>query len=152
MKNNVTIYTDGGCRGNGTENALGAYGIVLDDGQNRKEVKKAVRGTTNNVMELTAVIEALRLLKTPCNVTIYSDSAYVVNATNNKWISNWQMNGWRNSKKEPVANKELWLELIKVKSIHNVTFIKVKGHSDNKGNDRCDELVNEAMDEMEAKE
>ncbi|GLC29199.1 ribonuclease HI [Clostridium omnivorum] len=145
---NVTIYTDGACRGNGKENSIGAYGIVLMYNGVAKEVKKATIDTTNNIMELTAVIEALSMLKEPCEVKLYSDSAYVINAINQKWLENWQRNGWKNSSKEPVKNKELWVKLLEQLKYHKVQFIKVKGHSDNQYNNRCDALANEAMDEI----
>lgn len=145
---NVTIYTDGACRGNGKENSIGAYGIVLMYNDVTKEVKKATIDTTNNIMELTAVIEALGMLKEPCEVKLYSDSAYVINAINQKWLENWQRNGWKNSSKEPVKNKELWVKLLEQLKYHKVQFIKVKGHSDNPYNNRCDTLANEAMDEI----
>ncbi len=144
----IEIYTDGACRGNGKENTLGAYGIVFLYKDVVKEVKKAFRDTTNNIMELTAVIHALSTLKEPCEVKVYSDSAYVVNAINQKWLENWQKNGWKNSSKEPVKNRELWEKLLELLKIHKVDFIKVKGHADNKYNNRCDELANEAMDEL----
>lgn len=145
----VTIYTDGACRGNGQENTIGAFGIVFIYNGVTKEVKQAFRNTTNNIMELSAVIQALSMLKEPCEVEIFSDSAYVVNAINQKWIVNWQKNGWKNSSKEPVKNKELWQKLIELLEYHKVKFNKVKGHSDNPLNNRCDELANEAMDELE---
>lgn len=144
----VLIYTDGACRGNGKENTIGGFGIVFMYNEIQKEVKQAFRNTTNNIMELSAVIQALSMLKEPCRVKLHSDSAYVINAINQKWIDNWQKNGWKNSNKEPVKNKELWLKLIELINYHNVEFIKVKGHSDNKYNNRCDELANEAMDEL----
>ena len=96
-------------------------------------------------MELTAVIEALKLLKRPCNVNLYSDSAYVVIAFLQNWIFGWIKNGWKNSNKEDVKNKELWQELISLTKVHNVTFHKVKGHADNKYNNRCDELARNAI-------
>jgi ribonuclease HI len=145
---NVTIYTDGACRGNGKENSIGAYGIVLMYNGITKEVKKATIDTTNNIMELTAVIEALGMLKEPCEVELFSDSAYVINAINQKWIENWQRNGWKNSSKEPVKNKDLWVKLLELLKYHKVQFNKVKGHSDNPYNNRCDTLANEAMDEI----
>lgn len=144
----VIIYTDGACRGNGKENTIGGYGIVMMYNEHKKEIKRAVRNTTNNIMELTAVIEALLLLKEPCEAEVYSDSAYVVNAINNKWIESWLKNGWKTSSKDPVKNKELWEKLIELLDYHKVKFIKVKGHSDNEYNNRCDKLANEAMDEL----
>ncbi|ERI95653.1 ribonuclease HI [Clostridiales bacterium oral taxon 876 str. F0540] len=144
----VTIYTDGACRGNGKENTIGAFGIVFMYNGVKKEVKQAFRNTTNNIMELSAVIQALSMLKEPCEVKLYSDSAYVINAINQKWIDNWQRNGWKSASKEPVKNRELWEKLIGLLKYHKVQFIKVKGHSDNELNNRCDELANEAMDEL----
>lgn len=144
----VQIYTDGACRGNGKENTIGAYGIVFLYNNTKKEIKKSFRDTTNNIMELSAVIDALGMLKESCNVELFSDSAYVINAINQNWLKNWQKNGWKTASKEPVKNKELWEKLIKLIEMHEVKFIKVKGHSDNPLNNRCDELANEAMDEM----
>ncbi|MFA6940391.1 MAG: ribonuclease HI [Clostridiaceae bacterium] len=144
----VIIYTDGACRGNGKEDTIGGFGIVFIYNGNIKEIKESYKNTTNNKMELMAVIKALSLLKEPCSVSLYSDSAYVVNAVNSGWIESWQKNNWKNSKKEPVKNRELWEDLIKFLSIHRVTFIKVKGHSDNEYNNRCDKLANMAMDEV----
>ncbi|PRR77141.1 Ribonuclease H [Clostridium liquoris] len=144
----VIVYTDGACRGNGKENTVGGYGIVFIYNDAKKEIKKAVTNTTNNIMELTAVIEALSILKEPCEVELYSDSAYVVNAINNKWINSWLKNGWKTSSKEPVKNKELWEKLLDILKCHKVKFIKVRGHSDNEYNNRCDKLANEAMDEL----
>ena len=138
----VTIYTDGACSGNP---GPGGWGAILMYKDNKKEISGGKENTTNNVMELTAVIEALKLLKFPCKVNLYSDSAYVVNAFNQKWIYGWMKNGWKNSSKEPVKNKELWQELYQLTKIHEVTFIKVKGHSDNEYNNRCDELARNAI-------
>ena len=134
----VTIYTDGACSGNP---GPGGWGAVLMCNGNIKEISGYNKNTTNNIMEITAVIEALKLLKYECEVEIYSDSAYVVNAFNQKWIENWKKNNWKNSNKEEVKNKELWEELDKLVSKHKVKFIKVKGHADNKWNNRCDELA-----------
>ncbi|MBV1822223.1 ribonuclease HI, partial [Coprococcus sp. MSK.21.13] len=125
----VILYTDGACRGNGKESTIGGYGIVLIYKDVRKEIKKAFKNTTNNIMELSAVVEGLSLLKEPCDVEVYSDSAYVVNAINNKWIDSWLKNGWKTANKTPVKNKELWQQLIELLKKHKVKFIKVKGHS-----------------------
>lgn len=107
----------------------------------KKEISGGSNETTNNIMEITAVIEALKKLKRSCEVEVYSDSSYVVNSFNNGWIYNWIKNNWITSSKEPVKNKELWQELYDLTKIHQVTFIKVKGHSDNEFNNRCDELA-----------
>lgn len=138
----VTIYTDGACSGNP---GPGGWGSILMYKDNKKEISGGKKDTTNNVMELTAVIEGLKLLKFPCKVKLYSDSAYVVNAFNQKWIYGWLKNGWKNSSKEPVKNKELWQELYNLTKVHEVEFIKVKGHADNEYNNRCDELARNAI-------
>ena len=135
----VTIYTDGACSGNP---GPGGWGAVLIYNENKKEE------TTNNIMELTAVIEALKLLKYPCEVDLYSDSAYVVNSFKQGWIFNWQKNNWKTASKEPVKNREIWEELYNLTKIHKVNFIKVKGHSDNELNNRCDELARNAIKDL----
>ena len=134
----VTIYTDGACSGNP---GRGGWGAILMCQGKKKEIAGGCKNTTNNIMEITAVIEALKLLKYACEVDLYSDSAYVVNAFRQKWIDNWKKNNWKTASKEPVKNKELWQELDKLTQIHQVKFHKVKGHSDNEFNNRCDELA-----------
>ena len=141
----VIIYTDGACSGNP---GPGGWGSILMYKDNKKEISGGKADTTNNVMELTAVIEGLKLLKFPCRVKIYSDSAYVVNAFNQKWIYGWIKNEWKNASKEPVKNKELWQELYDLTKVHEVEFIKVKGHADNEYNNRCDELARNAIKEI----
>lgn len=150
----INIYADGGCRGNGKVDNIGGYGVVLEMGDNKKEIKKAHYDVTNNIMELTSCIEGLKALKrTDIPVRLYSDSRYVTNAINEKWYKNWRLNGWKTSNKEPVKNKELWEQLLKLKeSFKDITFVWVKGHKNNEGNNRADELANEAMDELLAKE
>ena len=145
MIDNVYIYTDGACSGNP---GPGGWGAILMYNEHKKEISGALKETTNNIMEITAVIEALKLLKHKCNVKIYSDSAYVVNAFNNGWIHNWIKNGWKTSGKEPVKNKELWITLFEFTKMHNIEFIKVKGHSDNEYNNRCDELARNAINSL----
>ena len=137
----VTIYTDGACSGNP---GPGGWGAILMYKENKKEISGGKKDTTNNVMELTAVIEALKLLKFPCKVKLYSDSAYVVNAFLQNWVINWQRNNWKTADKKEVKNIELWQELVELTNIHDITFIKVKGHSDNEYNNRCDELARKA--------
>ncbi len=134
----VTIYTDGACSGNP---GPGGWASILMAGGVKKELSGGEHDTTNNRMELMAVIEGLRALKRPCKVEIYSDSAYVVNAFSQDWIGKWVRNGWKNSAKAEVANSDLWKELIELTSVHKVTFHKVKGHADNEFNNRCDELA-----------
>lgn len=138
----ITIYTDGACSGNP---GPGGWGAVLIYENNKKEIWGANKETTNNIMEMTAVIEALKLLKYKCKVNIYSDSAYVVNAFKEDWISGWIKNNWRTAGKKDVKNKELWQELIELVNKHEVTFNKVKGHSDVELNNRCDFLATEAI-------
>ena len=140
----VVIYTDGACSGNP---GPGGWGTILIYKNVKKEISGYMENTTNNIMEITAVIEGLKLLKYECEVEIYSDSAYVVNAFNNHWIEGWRKKNWINSSKEPVKNKELWQELYNLTKQHNVKFIKVKGHSDNEYNNRCDELARLAIKE-----
>ena len=138
----VIIYTDGACSGNP---GPGGWGAILLLGDHKKEISGGKKDTTNNVMELTAVIEGLKLLKYPCEVDLYSDSAYVVNAFLQGWIYNWVKNNWKTADKKDVKNKELWQELVKLTHTHDVTFIKVKGHADNEYNNRCDELARKAI-------
>lgn len=138
----VTIYTDGACSGNP---GPGGWAAVLIYNGNEKEISGGLNETTNNIMEITAVIEGLKALNEPCEVDLYSDSAYVVNTFLQGWIYNWIKNGWKNASKEPVKNKELWQELYNLTKVHNVTFNKVKGHADNKYNNKCDELARSAI-------
>lgn len=141
----VTIYTDGACSGNP---GPGGWGAILMYNGNKKELSGGCKDTTNNIMEITAVIEALKALKFPCEVDLYSDSAYVVNSFNQGWIYNWLKKGWKTASGEPVKNKELWEELYNLTKTHKVTFHKVKGHADNEFNNRCDELARNAIDSV----
>lgn len=145
MNKQVIIYTDGACSGNP---GPGGWGTILMYKDIKKELSGSNPNTTNNIMEITAVIEGLKLLKEPCDVEIYSDSAYVVNAFLQGWIYNWMKKKWQTSNKEPVKNKELWQELYELVQKHNVKFIKVKGHSDNEFNNRCDELARNAIEKL----
>lgn len=123
----------------------GGWGSILMYKGVKKEISGGQKETTNNIMELTAVIQALRLVKYPCNIKIYSDSAYVVNGFLQGWIYNWIKKGWRTADGSPVKNKELWEELYNFTKVHKIEFIKVKGHSDNEFNNRCDELARNAI-------
>jgi len=142
----VTLYTDGACSGNP---GPGGWGAILSyRGQNR-ELSGHMPNTTNNRMEVFAVISGLGALKEPCHVDVYSDSAYTVNAFNEHWIDNWQKNGWLNSEKKPVENSDLWkllLQIIRMKK-HEIVFHKVKGHAEDPLNIRCDELARSAIKE-----
>lgn len=145
MEEKVIIYTDGACSGNP---GPGGWGAILMYKGNKKEISGGMKNTTNNIMEVTAVIEALKCLKIESNVSVYSDSAYTVNAFNQGWIYNWIKKGWKTASGEPVKNKELWQELYDLTKKHKVEFIKVKGHSDNEFNNRCDELARNAIKKM----
>ena len=138
----VTVYTDGACSGNP---GPGGWGAVLIYGEHRKELSGFEPDTTNNRMEIQAVISALSVLKVPCEVEVFSDSTYVVHAFIKNWLSRWQRNGWKTSENQPVLNRDLWEELLSLCKTHNVSFRKVKGHSSNKENNRCDELATGAI-------
>ena len=142
MRKQVEIYTDGACSGNP---GVGGWGVVLFYRGIRKEMSGAEEDTTNNRMELTAMIKGLSALKFACDVTLYSDSAYCVDAFNQGWIYGWQKNGWRTADKSEVKNVDLWQSLLALTGKHNVTFVKVKGHSDNEHNNRCDALARGAI-------
>lgn len=138
----VVIYTDGACSGNP---GAGGYGVVLLYGGKRKEMSEGYRLTTNNRMEVLAVIKGLEALKEPCQVTLYSDSKYVVDAIEKGWVKKWKANGWYRTKKEKASNVDLWERLLVQLERHQVTFQWVKGHADNPGNERCDELARGAI-------
>lgn len=137
----VEIYTDGACLGNP---GAGGYGAILRYKDNNKEISGGYENTTNNRMEITAVIEALKLLKEPCNVTIYSDSQYVCNAIAKGWAEKWKSNGWMRNKKEPALNADLWEKLLNLVNKHKVKMVWVKGHAGHPENERCDVLAVEA--------
>lgn len=134
----VDIYTDGACSGNP---GAGGYCAILIFNGIERVISGGEDGTTNNRMELLAVIKGLEALKEPCEVNLYSDSQYVINAINEKWLENWSNSGWRGSSKKGVKNVDLWQALIPLITMHKVNFIKVKGHSDNEYNNRCDKIA-----------
>lgn len=142
MKKQVTIYTDGACSGNP---GPGGWGAILMYQDQKKELSGFEPVTTNNRMELRAVIEAVRALKVSCVIKIHTDSAYVCNAFQQNWLNNWKANGWKTSSKRDVENQDLWRELLDALNTHSYEFIKVKGHSDNPFNNRCDELARLAI-------
>lgn len=137
----VDIYTDGACSGNPGK---GGYGVVMLYGSARKELSEGFSRTTNNRMEVLAVITGLASLKESCNVNLYSDSKYVVNAIEQGWLEGWKKNGWKKSNKGAVLNVDLWKKLDEQLKRHNVKFIWVKGHAENVENERCDRLAREA--------
>lgn len=145
----VEIYTDGACSCNP---GPGGWAGILSFNGREKVVSGGEQNTTNNRMELTAVIESLKMLKEPCEVDLYTDSAYVCNAITEDWITAWQLNSWRNSQKKPVLNKELWVELILKLTEHTVHFHKVKGHADNEKNNRCDEIARNEIIKLQKKD
>ena len=134
----LDIYTDGACSGNPGN---GGYCAILIYNGVEKIISGFEKDTTNNRMELLAAIKGLEALKEPCAVNLYSDSAYLVDSFNLGWIADWQKNNWKNSQKKLVKNIDLWERLLYFTAINNVTFIKVKGHSDNDYNNRCDKIA-----------
>lgn len=134
----IILYTDGACSGNP---GIGGWACVLIYKKHQKEFSGGEQLTTNNRMELTAIIKGLQQLKEKCNVEVYSDSAYVVNAINKDWLTQWQLRGWKTANKEPVSNQDLWEELLSLLKKHKVNFFKVKGHSDDELNNLCDKLA-----------
>lgn len=138
----VTIYTDGACSGNP---GVGGWGAVLMYNGVEKRISGAEDNTTNNRMELFAVISALECLKEPCEVTLYSDSAYTVNSFLNGWVYSWEKSGWKKADNKPLLNVDLWQRLLALTRIHKVEFIKVKGHADNEYNNVCDKLATDAV-------
>ncbi len=141
----VIIYTDGACSGNP---GPGGYGVVmLAGGEHRLELSHGYKHTTNNRMELLGVIAGLETLKRPCNVKLYSDSKYVVDAIEKGWLKSWQAKGWKKADKKPVLNIDLWKRLLPMLAKHKVNFIWVKGHAANIENERCDVLAVEASQE-----
>lgn len=145
----VTIYTDGACSKNP---GPGGWGCVLICGSHRKEASGSEADTTNNRMELTAAIEALSMLKRKCNVDLYTDSAYLCNAFEKGWLNQWRRNGWKTSNKHDVENRDLWERIEALCMTHDVRFHKVKGHSDNTENNRCDKLARDAIKELQKAE
>lgn len=134
----VTIYTDGACSGNP---GPGGWGAILLYGRHKKELSGGEAQTTNNRMELTAVIRALEELKEPCAVELYSDSKYIIDALTLGWAKSWQAKGWRKPDKKPALNPDLWARLLELCDTHTVTCHWVKGHAENAYNNRCDELA-----------
>jgi len=145
MSNNklIYIYTDGACRGNP---GPGGWGSLLKCEEYKKEINGFSQLTTNNIMELTAVIESLKLIKNPSSIIITTDSTYVKNGIND-WIHSWKNRGWKTANKKPVKNKELWQELDYLSSLHTIQWKWVRGHTGHLGNERADQLANDAIDQ-----
>lgn len=145
----VTIYTDGACSCNP---GLGGWAAVLIYRSVRREISGGCTDTTNNRMEITAALMALRTLKEPCKVELYTDSAYLCNTFRENWIGNWVLNGWKKSDRKPVENSDLWKQMLEFTSVHKVTWHKVKGHAENEFNNRCDELAREEIKKLRRSE
>lgn len=138
MKKQVELFTDGACSGNP---GPGGWGAILRFGTREKELSGGENQTTNNRMELTAVIEGLLALKEPCNVTLTTDSRYVADGLSKGWAANWKKNGWRKADKKPALNPDLWDELLRLAEIHTLTINWIKGHAGHSENERCDALA-----------
>jgi ribonuclease HI len=138
----VKIYTDGACSGNP---GPGGYGVILKSGTHQREISAGFKKTTNNRMEMRAVIEGLRLLKEPCSVTVYSDSKYLVDAVQRGWARRWQKNNWYRNVREKAFNTDLWSELLGLLEKHQVKFHWVRGHGGHPENERCDHLAVQAI-------
>ena len=134
----VQIYTDGACSGNP---GPGGWGAILVYNQHEKEISGGDKYTTNNKMELTAVVKALEILNEPCRVALYTDSKYIVDSVNNGWVYSWQKNKWRKSDGKPALNVDLWMRVLQLMEIHQVKFNWVKGHADNYYNNKCDQMA-----------
>ncbi len=141
----VNVYTDGACRGNP---GRGGWGAILEYKGKRREMSGGERETTNNRMELTAVIEALSALKEPCEVNLYSDSKYVIDGLSKGWAKSWQKNGWKKSDKSPALNPELWERLLELTDYHTLKYNWVKGHDGHPENERCDTLATTEADKF----
>lgn len=152
MEDIVKIYCDGGCRGNQFKENIGGWGVHLEYKSKIKELYGGEKNTTNNRMELTSCIKGLEAInRKTFPVEVIMDSQYVISAFNEKWIDGWIKRGWRTSQKKPVENKDLWLRLIELtKQFKDITFTKCRGHADNDGNNKADELANIAMSEIES--
>ena len=142
MKKLIYIYTDGACRGNP---GPGGWGAILECDGYKKEINGASQLTTNNIMELTAVIKALELVKNSSSIVITTDSTYVKNGIT-EWIHNWKVKGWRTANKKPVKNKDLWQLLDSLSQKHDIDWKWVRGHTGHPGNEKADQLANEAID------
>lgn len=139
----VDIYTDGACRGNPGK---GGWGAILVYGSTERELSGGERSTTNNRMELTAAISALSVLKIRCEVTLYSDSKYMIDAIQKKWVYSWRAKGWKKADRSPALNSDLWERLLELLEKHDVTFVWVKGHAGHSYNERCDKLATSFAD------
>ena len=146
-ENIIELFSDGACKGNP---GLGGWGVLIKNSKTLNELKGSQQQTTNNRMELIAVIEGLKSIKKHSHIQITTDSMYVKNGIN-QWINNWKKNGWRTAAKKPVKNKDLWQELDELVQKYSIKWLWVKGHSGHPGNERADQLANEAIEEFQDK-
>jgi ribonuclease HI len=144
-RKSIQLFSDGACSGNP---GPGGWGAILRYKNSEKELSGGEKETTNNRMELLGVISALETLKEPCDVEICTDSKYVVDAFEKKWLESWQVNGWKTAGKKPVKNRELWERLLKQASIHNLTWKWIRGHAGHTENERCDRIAVEARENI----
>ena len=147
IRNKIELFTDGACKGNP---GLGGWGVLIKNSKTLKELKGVQQQTTNNRMELIAVIKGLKSIQENADIEITTDSMYVNNGIN-QWIDNWKNNGWKTAAKKPVKNKDLWQELDELVQNYSIKWIWVKGHSGHPGNERADQLANEAIEEFQDK-
>ena len=145
----IIIYCDGACSANQSAKNVRGWGVVLKYKEHVKELHGGERNTSNQRMELTACIKALEAIKTKKPVKIFSDSAYLVNCMHQRWHERWQRNGWKNAKKQPVENKDLWMHLLKLLEEQDITFHKVEGHAGVEFNERADELARKGIKQIE---
>jgi ribonuclease HI len=142
-KPEVTIYTDGACSGNP---GPGGWGAVLISGDHQREISGGEPATTNQKMELRAAVEALKALRRPCRVRLHSDSAYLINCFQQRWYEKWRRNNWKTRDRKPVENRALWEELLRLREVHEIEWVKVAGHAGDPLNERCDELARRAAE------
>ena len=151
-RNRIVIYCDGACSGNQSENNVGGWGAVLKYGEKLKEIRGGQHNTSNQRMELAACIKALESITSrDIPLDIYSDSAYLINCMKEKWYLNWRKNGWKNAKKHPVENQDLWKRLLELADNHSIRFHKVAGHSGIKLNERADQLAQLGIQEVKGR-
>lgn len=144
----IEIFSDGACSGNP---GMGGYGVILRWKEHMRELSGGELETTNNRMEMMGVIKGLQALTEKCDVTVFSDSKYVVNAVQKRWVYRWKQKGWMRNAKEPALNADLWQQILELISFHKVSFQWVKGHAGHTENERCDELAREAIDKLRSK-
>lgn len=144
----LDIWTDGGCKPN--PKGFGGWAVIFKFGEKIKEHSGSALDTTNNRMEMTAALEALKALKFPCKINLRSDSQYLINGFKKNWVKGWVKNGWKTAENKPVKNQDIWEQLVEAAKQHEITWTWVRGHSDEEYNNRCDELATAARLQLEA--